>query len=52
MDEYIENVLIPEYTRGRVRKPNRAFFRVWAAMQRARKRGDGIQLRELRPGST
>lgn len=48
MDEYVENVLIPEYTRGRVRKPNRAFFRVWAAMQRARKRGDRIQLRELR----
>jgi hypothetical protein len=48
MDEYVENVLIPEYTRGRIRKPNRAFFRVWAAMQRARKRGDRIQLRELR----
>ncbi|WTA16821.1 reverse transcriptase/maturase family protein [Streptomyces sp. NBC_00853] len=48
MDEYVEKVLIPEYTRGRIRKPNRAFFRVWAAMQRARKRGDRTLTRELR----
>ncbi|MCX4774998.1 reverse transcriptase/maturase family protein [Streptomyces sp. NBC_01285] len=48
MDEYVEKVLIPEYTRGRVRKPNRAFHRVWAAIGRARKRGDHIQVRELR----
>ena len=48
MDDYIEKVLIPKYTRGRVRKPNRAFQRVWAAMQRARKRGDHTKVRELR----
>ncbi|MGO4649967.1 reverse transcriptase domain-containing protein [Nocardia sp. 2YAB30] len=48
MDEYVENVLIPEYTRGRVRQPNRAFHRVWAAIRRARKRGDHTQVRDLR----
>jgi retron-type reverse transcriptase len=48
MDEYVEKVLIPEYTRGRVRQPNRAFHRVWAAIRRARKRGDHTQVRELR----
>ncbi|WTK68447.1 reverse transcriptase domain-containing protein [Streptomyces sp. NBC_01515] len=48
MDEYVEKVLIPEYTRGRVRKSNRAFHRVWAAMGRARKRGDRAKVRELR----
>ncbi|MGQ4390672.1 reverse transcriptase/maturase family protein, partial [Streptomyces sp. SAS_270] len=48
MDEYVEKVLIPEYTRGRVRKPSRAFHRVWAAMGSARKRGDRAKVRELR----
>ncbi|MEU0941140.1 reverse transcriptase domain-containing protein [Embleya sp. NPDC005971] len=48
MDEYVEKVLIPEYTRGRVRKPNRAFRRVWSAMGSARKRGDHTKVRELR----
>jgi retron-type reverse transcriptase len=48
MDEYVEKVLIPEYTRGGVRQSNRAFHRVWAAMARARKRGDRTTVRELR----
>ncbi|MFJ2782431.1 reverse transcriptase domain-containing protein [Kitasatospora sp. NPDC087315] len=48
MDEYVEKVLIPEYSRGRVRQPNRAFHRVWAAIGRARKRGDRTSVRELR----
>ncbi len=48
MDEYIEKVLIPECARGRVRKSNRAFHRVWAAMASARKRGDLTKVRELR----
>ncbi|OLT26383.1 maturase, partial [Nocardiopsis sp. CNR-923] len=48
MDEYVEKVLIPEYDRGRVRKPNRTFHRVWAAIGRARKRGDRAKVRELR----
>jgi hypothetical protein len=48
MDEYVERVLIPEYTRGRVRKPNRAFHRVWTVMGSARKRGDHAKVRELR----
>ncbi|WUX04259.1 reverse transcriptase/maturase family protein (plasmid) [Streptomyces sp. NBC_01450] len=48
MDEYVEKVLIHKYTRGRVRKPNRAFHRVWAAIGSARKRGDRAKVRELR----
>ncbi|MFI5774806.1 reverse transcriptase domain-containing protein [Streptomyces sp. NPDC051658] len=48
MDEYVEKVLIPEYTRGRVRKPSRAFYRVWAAIRRARERGDRTKVRDLR----
>ncbi|MDX2939724.1 reverse transcriptase domain-containing protein [Streptomyces ipomoeae] len=48
LDEYVEKVLIPEYTRGRVREPNRAFHRVWAAMRRARTRGDRTKVRDLR----
>ncbi|WTZ68423.1 reverse transcriptase/maturase family protein [Streptomyces sp. NBC_01383] len=48
MDEYVENILIPEYTRGRVRQPNRAFHRVWAAIRRAGKRDDRTEVRELR----
>lgn len=48
MDEFVEKVLIPEYTRGRVRKPNQTFFKVWNAMRRVSKRGDRTELRELR----
>ncbi|GGV50287.1 hypothetical protein GCM10010245_79110 [Streptomyces spectabilis] len=47
MDEYVEKVLIPEYTRGRVRKPNRVFKRTWEAMASARKRGDHAKVKEL-----
>lgn len=48
MDEYVENVLIPEYTRGRVRKQSREFNKVWYAIQCARKRDDRTAVRELR----
>jgi group II intron reverse transcriptase/maturase len=48
LDEYVETVLIPEYTRGSVRKPNLAFHRVWAAIRRAQQRGDREKVRELR----
>ncbi len=48
LDEYVERVLIPQYTRGKVRQPNQAFFKVWNAMRRARKRGDRTEMRELR----
>ncbi|WP_326770356.1 reverse transcriptase domain-containing protein (plasmid) [Streptomyces sp. NBC_01591] len=48
MDEYVENVLIPEYTRGRVRKQSRDFHKVWYAIQCARKRDDRTAVRGLR----
>ncbi|WP_084000991.1 reverse transcriptase/maturase family protein, partial [Actinomadura kijaniata] len=48
LDQFIETVLIPEYTRGRVRKPNRSFYRVWKAIRRARERGDRTTVRQLR----
>ncbi|CCK24462.1 RNA-directed DNA polymerase [Streptomyces davaonensis JCM 4913] len=40
MDEFVENVLIPKYTRGKVRKQSREFGRAWYAIQCARKRGE------------
>ncbi|WP_221519828.1 reverse transcriptase/maturase family protein [Nonomuraea jabiensis] len=48
LDEFIEQTLIPQYTQGKVRKGNRAFYRIWGAMQRASKRGDRTAVRELR----
>ncbi|WP_030574523.1 reverse transcriptase/maturase family protein [Streptomyces aureocirculatus] len=48
MDEYVEKVLIPEYTRGRARKQSREFHKVWYAIQCARKRDDRTTVRRLR----
>ncbi|MFD4977648.1 reverse transcriptase/maturase family protein, partial [Streptomyces sp. NPDC058424] len=48
VDEFVENVLIPEYTRGRVRKQSRDFHKVWYAIQCARKRDDRAEVRRLR----
>ncbi|KUL21393.1 maturase [Streptomyces regalis] len=48
IDEFIEKVLIPEYTRGRVRKQSREFHKVWYAIQCARKRDDRTTVRRLR----
>src|SRR5437879_3478095 len=48
LDEFIETVLIPEYTRGRIRKQDTAYARVRAARDRAHQRGDRAQARELR----
>lgn len=48
LDEFVSQTLIPEYTRGRVRKGSRAFYRVWGAIQRASKREDSTAVRELR----
>ncbi|WP_433358804.1 reverse transcriptase domain-containing protein [Streptosporangium sp. CA-115845] len=38
LDKYIETVLIPEYTRGKVRKRNPAYYEVEKALKRARAR--------------
>ncbi len=48
LDAFVETVLIPEYTRGRVRKQDTAYARVRAARDRAYRRGDHAQARELR----
>ena len=48
LDNFVETVLIPEYTRGRVRKQDADYARVRAASNRARKRGDRDTARELR----
>ncbi|MEV6964485.1 reverse transcriptase domain-containing protein [Hamadaea sp. NPDC051192] len=48
LDEFVETVLIPQYTRASVRKPNPAFHRVWGAIRRARSRGDRAAVRQLR----
>jgi group II intron reverse transcriptase/maturase len=48
VDEFVEKVLIPDYTRGRVRKQSRDFGKVWYAIQCARKRDDRTTVRELR----
>uniref|UniRef100_UPI000AE8EC42 reverse transcriptase/maturase family protein n=2 Tax=Nocardia amamiensis TaxID=404578 RepID=UPI000AE8EC42 len=48
LDTFVETVLIPEYTRGRIRKQDTAYARVRAARDRAHRRGDHAQARELR----
>jgi group II intron reverse transcriptase/maturase len=48
LDNFVETVLMPEYTRGRVRKQDADYARVRAASNRARKRGDRDTARELR----
>ncbi len=48
LDEFVETVLIPEYTRGVRRVRNRAYRKVEAAIGRARRRGDRTPVRELR----
>jgi len=48
LDDFVETVLIPEYTRGRIRKQDTEYARVRAASVRARKRSDHAQARELR----
>jgi group II intron reverse transcriptase/maturase len=48
LDDFAETVLIPEYTRGRVRKQDTGYARVRAASDRARKRGDRVTARQLR----
>jgi group II intron reverse transcriptase/maturase len=40
LDKFVEQVLIPEYTRGVLRKPSREYDKVWKAVRRARVHGD------------
>jgi group II intron reverse transcriptase/maturase len=48
LDAFVETVLIPEYTRGRIRKQGTAYARVRAARDRAYRRGDRVTARKLR----
>ena len=48
LDKFVETVLMPEYTRGVLRRPNPEYSRVSSALHRARKRGDHAAVRALR----
>jgi len=48
LDEFVDTVLIPDYTRGKHRANNRAYREMWNALMRARRRGDRAQVRALR----
>ena len=48
MDKFAETVLMPEYTRGRVRAKNPGYRRAESAIRRARRHGDRAAVRELR----
>jgi group II intron reverse transcriptase/maturase len=48
LDQFVETVLIPEYTRGKRRASNPAYKRITAAVHRAHKRGDRAAARQWR----
>jgi group II intron reverse transcriptase/maturase len=48
LDTFVETVLMPEYTRGKLRARNPEYREVEAAIQRARRRGDRAEVRALR----
>ena len=47
LDRFVETVLIPEYTRGRLRARNPEYRKVEYAIVQARRRGDRSELRSL-----
>jgi group II intron reverse transcriptase/maturase len=47
LDEFVEQELIPQYTRGAVRAANPAYRQVDALLRRARRRGDRAEARRL-----
>ncbi|MGH7442850.1 MAG: reverse transcriptase domain-containing protein, partial [bacterium] len=47
LDEFVEQVLIPKYTRGSRRKTSPEYSRLNSQRQRARKQGDQARAREL-----
>ncbi|MDP9185060.1 MAG: reverse transcriptase domain-containing protein [Actinomycetota bacterium] len=48
LDSFVEQVLIPEYTRGARRRPNPAYYKLSNAIAASRKRGDRTIVRNLR----
>ena len=47
LDKFAETVLMPEYTRGKLRRHNREYQKVQNALAQARKRGDRAEARRL-----
>jgi group II intron reverse transcriptase/maturase len=47
LDEFVEQELIPQYTRGASRRYNPEYDRTWKRLKRARKSGDRKAAREL-----
>ena len=47
LDEFIEQELIPQYTRGASRRYNPEYNRAWKRLRRARKNGDRAAARDL-----
>ena len=47
LDEFVEQELIPQYTRGASRKVNPEYERVKSRLRRARGRGDRAEARDL-----
>ncbi|MFG2961589.1 reverse transcriptase domain-containing protein [Streptomyces sp. NPDC048291] len=48
LDEFVETVLIPEYTRGKRRARNPAYLELQNLLAKARRRSDRVQARALR----
>ena len=48
LDEFVETVLVPQYTRGEVRVRNPAYQKARWALTKARRRGDREEARKLR----
>jgi len=48
LDKYVENVLIPEYTRGNARKVNKEYARLRKALERATEKEDKQRAEEIR----
>ena len=47
LDHFVETVLIPEYTRGKLRARNPAYRKVEQEIARGRRRGDRAKVRSL-----
>jgi group II intron reverse transcriptase/maturase len=47
LDKFVETVLIPEYTRGKLRRHNQEYRKVQYALAQARQRGDRAEARRL-----
>lgn len=48
LDQFVEQVLIPQYTRGGRRRPNPAYADLSIQLRRARRRGDRVMARKVR----